>query len=88
MGGVKALLTIAAEEDDFDYDKFFTMFAKNYTEVMTPEFAYYNLTQDPHPCAFLRTNVTLQQFDIFYETYGIKESDNMYLAPENRIAVW
>ena len=30
----------------------------------------------------------LQQFDEFYETYGIKEGDGMYLAPEKRIRVW
>ena len=31
---------------------------------------------------------TLQQFDEFLETYDIKEGDGMYLAPEDRIAVW
>ena len=24
----------------------------------------------------------------FLDFYGIKEGDNMYLAPENRVAVW
>ena len=28
------------------------------------------------------------QFDEFYETYGIQPGDGMYLAPEDRIAVW
>lgn len=46
------------------------------------------LAQDPHPLSYLRVNVTAQQFDEFYETYGIKEGDNMYLAPEDRILVW
>jgi putative endopeptidase len=32
--------------------------------------------------------VTLQQFDEFLDTYGIKEGDGMYLAPEDRILVW
>ncbi|MBQ6442506.1 MAG: hypothetical protein IJJ13_07960 [Lachnospiraceae bacterium] len=36
----------------------------------------------------MRTNVTLQQFDEFYETYGVVEGDTMYLAKEDRISVW
>ena len=43
---------------------------------------------DSHPPMYLRCNVTLQQFDKFLETYDIQEGDGMYLAPEDRIAVW
>lgn len=48
----------------------------------------YYLTQDVHPLSYLRTNVTVQQFDEFYDTFDVKEGDNMYLAPEDRILVW
>ena len=30
----------------------------------------------------------VQQFEEFYETYGVKEGDNMYLAPEDRLILW
>jgi putative endopeptidase len=30
----------------------------------------------------------VQQFPQFNETYGIKEGDGMWLAPEDRIPVW
>ena len=43
---------------------------------------------DPHPLDFLRVNVLVQQFDEFYETYGVVEGDGMYLDPEKRIKVW
>ena len=43
---------------------------------------------DSHPLNYLRANICLQQFDQFYETYGVQEGDKMYLAPENRIAIW
>ena len=46
------------------------------------------MDDDLHAPAYLRTNVTLQQFDEFLETYDIKEGDNVYLAPEDRILVW
>ena len=41
-----------------------------------------------HPDFRERTINALQQFDEFYETYGIEEGDGMYMAPEDRIAVW
>ena len=30
----------------------------------------------------------LPQYDEFIETYGIKEGDGMYVATDDRIAVW
>ena len=38
--------------------------------------------------AYLRVNANLQQFDEFLNFYGITEGDNMYLAPEDRVAIW
>ena len=43
---------------------------------------------DSHPLHYLRANVTAQQFDEFIETYDIQPGEGMYLAPEDRIAVW
>jgi len=37
---------------------------------------------------YLRINATCQQFDELYETYDIQEGDLMYLAREERIAIW
>ena len=88
MGGMKAVLNIAAGIDGFDYDEFFTSYAMVWRRLNTYEFEYYALTQDTHPLQYLRTNVTVQQFDEFYETYGVEEGDGMYLAPEDRVAVW
>ena len=33
-------------------------------------------------------NVPTQMFEEFYEAYDVKEGDGMYLAPEDRIALW
>lgn len=88
MAGVKVLLKIAESDEDFDYDAFFKAFARIWRRMDTREFAYLVLTQDPHPFNYLRTNVTLQQFDEFNETYDITEQDAMYLAPDDRILVW
>ena len=43
---------------------------------------------DVHPLNFLRTNVTVMQFDEFNETYDIQPGDGMYMDPAQRITVW
>ncbi|MBR2591602.1 MAG: hypothetical protein IKD62_01375 [Oscillospiraceae bacterium] len=46
------------------------------------------LLYDPHPVGYLRINCVLQQYDEFMDFYGIQEGDGMYLAPEDRVAIW
>lgn len=88
MAGVKAALMVAKKQDDFDYDKFFRSYANLWFEQQryTRECMY--LTKDMHPLKFLRTNVTLQQFQEFADTYQIQPGDGMYLAEKDRISVW
>ena len=43
---------------------------------------------DVHPLAYLRTNVTVMQFDEFQKQFDIRPGDGMYLPPEERICVW
>ena len=88
MAGLKAMLKIAEEKDDFDYDAFFRAYAAFWRLLLTPEEAANCIIWDTHPPYYLRTNATLQQFDEFNQTYDIKEGDNMYLEPEVRVSVW
>ncbi len=88
MGGLKAALYLASKVPDFDYDLFFSSYARLW-RVNIPLDAEKNyFASDPHPLAFYRINVGVQQFDEFYETYGVVEGDGMYLDPEKRIKVW
>ena len=43
---------------------------------------------DPHSPASLRVNGGLPQIDAWYEAFGIKEGDKLYLAPEKRARIW
>ena len=88
MAGIKCLLAIASEDENFEYDAFFRKYAKIYKRINTVAFENIILTQDTHPLSYLRVNVGLQQFDEFYDTYDIKPGDNMYLVEEDRILVW
>lgn len=88
MGGVKIMLQLAKEIDGFDYDKFFRAFALVWArQPFGMEYVEYRAS-DSHPFNYLRTNVTLAQFDEFVETYDIKPGDGMYVAPEQRINIW
>lgn len=88
MAGIKAMLTLAAKEENFDYKLFFDSYANIWKDIQTYEANYTQLTQDPHPLSYLRVNVTAQQYDEFYEAFDVKEGDGMYLAPEDRILIW
>lgn len=85
---MKILLRLAAREPGFDYDKFFRSFSETWKTITTIQTEYYTLSQDTHPLAYLRVNAMVQQFDEFYDTYGIRKGDGMYLAPDQRLEVW
>ncbi|MBR1635477.1 MAG: M13 family metallopeptidase [Lachnospiraceae bacterium] len=88
IAGLKAMLAIAGEQDDFDYDAFFRSYARTWKDEETREAMLGRVNSDPHAMDYLRVNVIVQQFDEFNDTYGVKEDDNMYLAPEDRVLVW
>ena len=81
------MLNIASHTPDFDYAKFFESYADLWKTKGTYELMNGNL-QDSHPLNYLRVNAMVQQTPEFHDTYGVKENDGMYLAPEKRAAVW
>ncbi len=88
MGGLKAALYAGKKLSDFDTAEFF----RNYAALWFVQRHYYDeyslLQKDNHPLAFLRVNVTVQQFPEFREAFGVVPGDGMYLADDSRIAVW
>lgn len=87
--GMQARLAYAAKYEDFDYRAFFEGGAGIGPSLSTPEHELiWILGGDRHPTAVLNTNLTVQQFEEFMNTYGVKEGDGMYLAPEDRLVIW
>ena len=43
---------------------------------------------DSHSLGRWRVNGTLPHINAWYEAWGIKEGDALYLAPEKRVSVW
>ena len=88
MGGLKVTLYLASKIPGFDYDRYFRSFARVWRTNVPLETEKQYFTGDVHPLSFYRVNVGVQQFDEFYDTYGVQEGDGMYLAPDKRIKVW
>ena len=88
MGGMKCLLAVAAQQENFDYDAFFRQFATVWRMQGLPAYLVTLVAQDTHPMRYLRINATLAQFDEFIEFYGIQPGDGMYIATEDRVCVW
>lgn len=68
--------------------KLFEQWAKIWRCNITEDALKNQLLTDPHSPTQLRVNGILQNLDEFYEIYGIKQGDQMYLAPELRSKIW
>ena len=88
MGGMAVMLHLAAQNPDFDYQKFFTSYANLWALNYTPEFTEYDARYDVHPLGYLRVNATVAQFQEFIDAFDIKEGDGMYIAPDDRVKIW
>lgn len=85
--GIQACLQLATQIDGFDYDKYFDGISHMWAETLSEELLQQQ-TLDVHPLANLRVNVSMQMFDAIYDEFGVTEEDGMYLAPNERIAIW
>jgi putative endopeptidase len=88
MAGMKCILALAARKENFDYNAFFEQYAKTWRMKVLPAEAVRIVSLDMHPMNYMRINATLAQYDEFIQFYGIRPGDGMYIAPEDRVAVW
>ncbi|MDR3597544.1 M13 family metallopeptidase [Clostridium sp.] len=88
IGGMACALDILSKMQNPDYKAFFESNAAIWREIDTKEYADYRLQYDAHSPNKVRNNITVAQFDKFYETYGIKQGDKMYIKPEDRVQIW
>lgn len=88
LGGLSCALSVARTIDGFDYDTFFRAYADMWRRLDNDYAFRYSLQNDVHPMENTRCNLVVSQCDEFLETYGVREGDKMYVAPEDRILVW
>jgi len=50
--------------------------------------AIQRLATDPHSPSEFRCNQIAKNFDVFHDTFGTKEGDEMWLDPAERVSIW
>lgn len=87
-GGMAAALQVMHGMKDADYKGFFMNWARIWCQKAKEEYAKLLLSIDVHAPNVLRANITPRNFDEWYTTFDVKESDKMYLPTEKRVLIW
>lgn len=68
--------------------RFYLSYGRIWAEHMTEEAIYQQTKSDPHSIGRNRVNATLRNINTWYDAFGVKEGDKMWLAPAERAIVW
>ncbi|NQY07244.1 MAG: M13 family metallopeptidase, partial [Flavobacteriaceae bacterium] len=68
--------------------RFFMSWATVWRSKYRDEALKNQVKTDPHSPGMTRAVQPLLNVDAFYEAFGIKEGDRMYLAPDSRVRIW
>ncbi len=87
-GGMSVTLDIMARTDGSSYEEYFYNWARVWCQKAKPEYRQLLLSVDVHGPCILRANMPPRNFKEWYATFDVKETDQMYIAPEKRIIIW
>jgi putative endopeptidase len=68
--------------------EFFISYAVSWRTKEKPERAVQRLFLDKHAPVELRVNLIVSQFDEWYEAFGVRTEDDLYIPPEERIRIF
>lgn len=68
--------------------RFFISWATIWRTKARDEAVRNQVKTDPHAPGHYRSYVPLQNVDAFYQAFDIKETDSLYLKPEDRVKIW
>jgi len=68
--------------------RFFMGFGQVWRSKMREAAQIVQVKTDPHSPGQFRANGTVMNHPAFYEAFGVKEGDKMYLAPKDRVTIW
>ena len=66
----------------------FLGFGQVWRTVMRDDALRQLLATDPHSPGMVRAIVPLQNVDAWYDAFGVKEGDPLYVKPEDRVRIW
>lgn len=88
LGAVSCITEIVSHLDNPNYEALYKSIAKNMDQAQAVNMMQYISQTNVHCLDKLRTNRTIVNDQKFYDTFGIKENDGMYVAPEDRVHIW
>jgi putative endopeptidase len=75
--------------DGFTGDqRFFLAWGQVWRSLYRDEALRRQLTTGPHSPGFVRAFAPLRNIDAWYEAFGVKEGDKLYIKPEDRVRIW
>ena len=78
-----------AEMDGFTPEqRFFLAYSGVWAANVRDEQIRVYTKSDPHSLGRWRVNGALPHINAWYDAFGVKEGDAMYLAPEKRVSIW
>ena len=86
ISGLQCVLSIAGDPDS--QKTALESYAHTWCSLITDTTAKSILETDVHAPSNVRVNAVVACFDEFYEIYGVKEGDPMYIEPEKRVRRW
>ena len=86
--GAVSCITEIAENEGYDLKEMYTAYAGLWAQKIRDEALAANMAVNTHAQPKIRVNAVLSATDGFYEAFGIKEGDGMYVAPEERPKIW
>lgn len=87
-GGVAVTLQIMHELNDNDFESYFKNYARIWCQKSRDEYKLFLLKNDVHSPAKLRVNIQVRNFKEWYDTFDVKETDQMYIPEDKRIIIW
>ncbi len=68
--------------------RFFLGYAQYYRNKMRDDALKAQVVSDPHAPDMTRVNIVLPNVDAWYEAFGVRPGDKMYVPPEQRVRIW
>ncbi len=87
-GGMAVTLEIMGKTENVSYEEYFMNWARVWCTKAKPEYEQLLLKVDVHGPAVLRANITPRNFPEWYQTFNVKKTDKMYIAPNKRVVIW
>ena len=87
-GGMAVTIEIMHELEDPDFRAYFLNWGRIWCMKAKESFLRLLLTLDVHSPSELRANMIPRNFTEWYDAFGVKPSDGMYLPEEKRIVIW